>query len=106
MLEVPAARFEDSADERGRRGIVRRVGAFVTGHGVEAGVCDRIAETLATALDTAGRHALAQRDARFALTADVMPRDVQVILRLSRGGSGPEEDRVGGFELWISFPRD
>jgi hypothetical protein len=46
---------------------------------------------------------------RIAVIADVMPGDVQLVLRLCPGllsswEDGPEP--IGGFELWISFPRD
>jgi len=108
MLEVPAARFEDSADERGRRAILQGVDAFVTVHGVGADVRDQIAERLGIALETASKHALVRDGAWLGVTADVMAGDVQLVLRLCDGRSptGDREDAIGGFELWMSFPRD
>ncbi len=107
MTEVPAARFEETATEQGSRGLLDDVGAFVEAYGV--GPTDRhhIADTLAAILGVAAGHASARSDARIAVVADVMPDDVQLVLRLCPGAlwedvAGP----VGGLELWISFPRD
>lgn len=59
----------------------------------------------------AGAHVLAMAPipaARIAVTADVMPADVQLVLRICRAEALPDEacDVIGGFELWISVPRD
>lgn len=107
MLDVPAARFEDSADERGRQAILRSVDAFVTTHGVDGDVRDQIAAALTVSLETASTHAVVRAGAWLGVTADVMSGDVQLVLRLCDGRSptGDDDDPVGGFELWMSFPR-
>lgn len=108
MAIVPAARFEDSATERGSWGILHGVGAFVEAYGVDPIARDWIAHTMAVVLGFAGEHAPARAGARIAVIADVMPRDVQLLLRVCPGewslwdeGTVP----IGGLELWISFPR-
>ncbi len=109
MTEVPAARFEDMATERGRRGLLDSVGAFVESYGVDAIDRAQIAHTLATILRAAAGHASSSENVRIAVIADVMPRDVQLVLRLCRDSPSSWEDgaeAIGGFELWISFPRD
>jgi hypothetical protein len=109
MTEVPAARFEDTATERGSEGILRRVGAFVEAYGVDSVDRAQIAHTLAAVLDAAAAHASRRADARIAVIADVMPSDVQLLMRLSPGSPslwGDGGEPVGGFELWISFPRE
>ena len=106
MANVPAARFEDTATEQGSQGILRAVGDFVAAYGVDAADRDQIARTLAVVLAAAAGHGAPS--ARIAVTADVMPGDVQVVLTVSAqtppvGQEGG--DPVGGLELWISFPR-
>ncbi len=106
MANVPAARFEDTATEQGSQGILRAVGDFVAAYGVDAADRDQIARTLAAVLAAAAGHAAPS--ARIAVTADVTPGDVQVVLTVSAQTPpvGPEGgDPVGGLELWISFPR-
>ena len=109
MTGVPAARFEDTATERGSRSILDRVGAFVEAYGVASRGRGKIAQTLDAILGVAAGHAASRAGARIAVVADVMPSDVQLVLRLWVGDSSPWEDggaQLGGLELWISFPRD
>ena len=106
MVEVPAARFEDTATQQGSQEIVRGVGDFIAAYGVDAADRDQIAQTLTAVLATAAGHA--SPCARIAVTADVMPFDVQVVLSLiAETPSAPPEGvgALGGLELWISFPR-
>jgi hypothetical protein len=108
MTNVPAARFEDTATEEGSRGLVDSVGAFVEAYGVQAIEREQIAHTLTAILGVAEGHA-SRDDVRIAVIADVMPDDVQLVLRLCPGRLSSWEDgaeSLGGFELWISFPRD
>jgi hypothetical protein len=108
MTVVPVERFEDAASERGSRGIVRSVGAFVKAHGVDAIGREQIARTLASVLDVATGHASPREEARIAVVADIMHDDVQLVLRLYQSGEPFTQDSegpIGGFELWISFPR-
>jgi hypothetical protein len=115
MTHVPVARFEDTATEEGGRGLLRRLGAFVEACGIQATDREQIARTLRGILGVAAGHASSREDMRIAVIADVMPGDVQVVLRLRPGGLSPSEDGaepvddraalVGGFELWVSFPR-
>jgi hypothetical protein len=109
MSDVPAGRFEAMATEGGCRGILRGVGAFVGAYGVDPGECAVIAHTMAALVGAAGGHPSARAAAHIAVVADVMPGDVQLVLRVCPGewslweeGGAP----VGGLELWISFPRD
>jgi hypothetical protein len=109
MTNVPAARFEDTATEEGSRGLLDSVGAFVESYGVDAIEREQIADTLATILRVAEGHASSRDDVRIAVIADVMPGDVQLVLRLCPGLLFSREDGaepIGGFELWISFPRN
>jgi hypothetical protein len=109
MSGVPAARFEDTATERGSRSILDAVGAFVEAYGVASGGRGEIEHTLDAILGLAAGHASSRGDARIAVVADVMPSDVQLVLRLWAGDPSPwEQDdaQIGGLELWISFPRD
>lgn len=109
MTDVPAARFEDTATEQGSRGLLDSVGAFVEAYGVDAIDRDQIAHTLASILGVAAGHASSHAEARIAVTADVTPGDVQLVLRLCPGQPscwGDGVDPIGGLELWISFPRD
>jgi hypothetical protein len=108
MTSVPAARFEDSATEQGSRGLLDSVGTFVAAYGVDAIDREQIAHTLTSILCVAAGHASPRDDMRIAVTADVMPGDVQLVLRLCPGSLSGEEsaEPIGGFELWISFPRD
>jgi hypothetical protein len=109
MTNVPAARFEDTATEQGSRGLLDGVGSFVEAYGVDAVEREQIGHTLAAILGVAARHASSRDDMRIAVIADVMPGDVQVVLRLCLDGPSTPEggaDPTGGFELWISFPRD
>jgi hypothetical protein len=108
MTEVPAARFEGAATDGGSRGILSRVSDFVQAYGVDSVDRERIAQTLSAFLGLAARHASPRSDARIAVIADVMPEDVQLVLRLCPAGTlgGIDgRDAVGGLELWISFPR-
>ncbi len=105
MSDVPAGRFEDAATERGSQGILHGVRDFVESSGVRSVDREQIADTLAAALGAAAMHASPRGDARIAVVADVMPGDVQLVLRLCPGGQATEDGCVGGFELWISFPR-
>jgi hypothetical protein len=109
MTNVPAARFEETATEQGSRGLLASVGTFVETYGVDAVDREQIAHTLAAILGVAAGHASAPDDVRIAVTADVMPADVQLVLRLCPGGassSADGADPIGGLELWISFPRN
>jgi hypothetical protein len=105
VIELPAARFEDAATELGSQGILRGVGDFVEAYGVDSVGREQIADTLAAALVAAAVHAAPRDDARIAVTADVMPGDVQLVLRLCPGNQVTDDACVGGFELWVSFPR-
>jgi hypothetical protein len=108
MTEVPAARFEDAATQQGSRDILHGVDAFVESYGVDAVDRGQIEHTLAAFLCVAAGHASPRRDARIAVIADVMPGDVQLVLRLCPGSESLREEgneAVGGLELWISFPR-
>jgi hypothetical protein len=110
MTNVPAARFEDTANERGSQVILRSVGAFVEAYGVHSGDREQIANTLAAVLAVASGYASPHDgDARIAVIADVMPGDVQVVLRLCSGAPSLADggaEPTGGFELWVSFPRE
>lgn len=107
MANVPAARFEGRATEGGSNGIRRRVGDFVAACGVESADRAQIAHTLGAALDVASGHARSRDDVLVSVIADVMPSDVQLVLRLCAEGQAFEDaEAVGGFELWISFRRD
>jgi hypothetical protein len=108
MTGIPAARFEDTATKRGSRSILDRVGAFVEAYGVASPGRGEIEHTLDAILGVAAGHASPRADARIAVVADVMPSDVQLVLRLWVGDPSPWEEgdaQVGGLELWISFPR-
>jgi hypothetical protein len=107
MTEVPAARFEDTASEQGSRDILDDVGAFVKASGVGPIGRRQIADMLETILGAAAGHASSRADARIAVVADVMPDDVQLVLRLYPGALWEDvAEPVGGLEMWISFPRD
>lgn len=106
VIEPPAARFEDTATELGSQGILRGVGDFVEAYGVASVDREQIAGTLAAALGAAAMHAAPRDDARIAVIADVMPGDVQLVLRLCPVNQATGDACLGGFELWISFPRD
>lgn len=107
MTIVPAARFEDAVTPRGREEIRRRVADFVAACGVQSSDREDIARTLVVVLEVASEHAPPGDDARIAVIADVMPSDVQVVLRLCLDGEPCDEgQRMGGFELWMSFPRE
>ena len=109
MRNVPAARFEETATEQGSQGLLDSVGTFVEGCGIEAIDRERIAATLTVILAVAAGHASSRDDMRIAVIADVMPADVQLVLRLCPKSLSPEEDGadpIGGLELWMSFPRD
>lgn len=107
MTIVPAARFEDAVTQGGREEIRRRVTDFVAACGVQSSEREQIARTLTAVLDAASGHAPRGDDVRIAVIADVMPSDVQLVLRLCPDGEPCDEgERIGGFELWISFPRD
>jgi hypothetical protein len=108
MTHVPAARFENSASDHGNRGTLREFSAFVEANGVGTADRDRIAHTLAAVLGVAAGHASPGDGTRIALVADVTQTDVQIVLSLCpQGRPAPAADPgPGGFELWISFPRD
>ena len=82
MTNVPAARFEETATEQGSQGLLDSVGTFVEGCGIEATDRERIAATLTVILAVAAGHASSRDDMRIAVIADVMPGDVQLVLRL------------------------
>jgi hypothetical protein len=105
MTDVPAAQFDELATEQGSRGILDDVGAFVEAHGVDPIDREEIAHALAAILCVVAGHGSSRADARIAVVADVMPADVQLVLRLCRGDESMQEQPVGGLELWISFPR-
>lgn len=109
MTNVPAARFEETATQEGRQGLLDSVGTFVEGCGIETIDRERIAATLTVILAVAAGHASSRDDMRITVVADVMPADVQLVLSLcprslSAGEGGA--DSIGGLELWVSFPRD
>jgi hypothetical protein len=108
MTDVPAARFEDLATERGSRGILDAVSAFVERYGVAPVDRARIRHTLTAILGVAAGHGSSRTDSRIAVVADVMPGDVQLVLRLSGDDTTRplEQEPLGGLEMWISFPRD
>ena len=108
MTDVPATRFESTATKQGGQDIVQHLGAFVGAHGVGPIERGQIANTLTAFLGLAAGHASSLRDARLAVVADVMPEDVQLVIRLLLGDGSAEAaggGHVGGLELWISFPR-
>jgi hypothetical protein len=108
MTDVPAARFQDTATDQGRRELLRSVAAFVQAHGVDAEDRGQIADTLAVILRMASGHASSRCDVDIAVVADVTADDFQLELRLRPGTPVRQSDageRVGGLELWISFPR-
>jgi hypothetical protein len=109
MTYVPAARFEDAATQQGSMGILHGVGDFVETYGVDPVGRGEIERTLAAILCVAAGHASWRTHARIAVVADVMPGDVQLVLRLCPGDRSlweRDDEPVGGLELWISFPRD
>lgn len=59
-------------------------------------------------LALAAVHVSVASDGRISVTADVMPDDVEIVLRVVSNGKPTRDDRerpYGGLELWISVPQ-